>query len=121
MTPFEMDLLKASWPFLSMIMTGIAVWYLKSVSKALSTLSLSIGDLKDRIAKVEKDITSDLTDFKAKSQHRFDRLLGESESRLGKIETVCELQHGIMLKRRSSDHSGDWAQESDVSGDKLRK
>lgn len=120
MTPFEVDLLKASWPFLSMAMTGVAVWYLKSVNKNLASLSNSISDLKDHIAQVEKDITADLSDFKAKSQHRFDRLLGEAESRIGKIETVCELQHGLQLRRRRSDRQVNWAQDSDVAGDKLR-
>ncbi len=120
MTPFELELLKSAWPFLSTTLTGLALWYLRSVNKSLDSLGASIGALKENINKVEKDITTDLADFKAKSQHRFDRLLGEAESRIGKIEAVCELQHGLQLRRRSSDRPINWAQDSDVAGDPTR-
>ncbi len=121
MTPFEAELLQSTWPILSsalggvaVALGGLAVWYLKTLSKSQSDISASLASMKDRMSNVEVQIKTDLAEFKREIQHRIDRVIGSADSRMGKIETICSMQHGMPLRRRSED----WAQESDVSGDK---
>lgn len=121
MTPFESELLQTAWPILSsalggvaVALGGLAVWYLKTLSKSQSDISASLASMKDRMSNVEVQIKTDLAEFKREIQHRIDRVIGSADSRMGKIETICSMQHGMPLRRRSED----WAQESDVSGDK---
>ena len=121
MTPFEAELLQSTWPILSsalggvaVALGGLAVWYLETLSKSQSDISASLASMKDRMSNVEVQIKTDLAEFKREIQHRIDRVIGSADSRMGKIETICSMQHGMPLRRRSED----WAQESDVSGDK---
>ncbi len=121
MTQFESELLQTAWPILSsalggvaVALGGLAVWYLKTLSKSQSDISASLASMKDRMSNVEVQIKTDLAEFKREIQHRIDRVIGSADTRMGKIETICSMQHGMPLRRRSED----WAQESDVSGDK---
>ena len=121
MTQFESELLQTAWPILSsalggvaVALGGLAVWYLKTLSKSQSDISASLASMKDRMSNVEVQIKTDLAEFKREIQHRIDRVIGSADSRMGKIETICSMQHGMPLRRRAED----WAQESDVSGDK---
>lgn len=121
MTPFESELLQTAWPLLSSALGGIAVAlggvalsYLKTLSKSQSDISASISSMKERMTDVEVQIKTDLAEFKQQVQHRIDRVIGHTDTRMGNMETKCSMQHGMPLRRRSED----WAQESDVSGDK---
>jgi len=121
MTPFEAELLQSTWPILSsalggvaVALGGLAVWYLKTLSKSQSDISASLASMKDRMSNVEVQIKTDLAEFKQQVQHRIDRVIGHTDARMGNMETKCSMQHGMPLRRRSED----WAQESDVSGDK---
>jgi len=121
MTPFEAELLQSTWPILSsalggvaVALGGLAVWYLKTLSKSQSDISASLASMKDRMSNVEVQIKTDLAEFKQQVQHRIDRVIGSADTRMGNMETRCSMQHGMPLRRRSED----WAQESDVSGDK---
>jgi hypothetical protein len=116
MTPFESELLQTAWPVLSSVLSGFAVWYLKTLTKSLESLSQSLDSLRDNMAKVEGEIKTDLAQFKLNSQHRIDQLVGGTNSRLGNIETKCSMQHGVTFRRRSTDVADDWAQQSDVNG-----
>lgn len=117
MTPFESNLLEASWPVLSSAIGLVAVWYLKTLSKTISGLAESMTAMKEHVAKVEVEIKTDLLEYKREIQHRMDQLIGRTDSRIGKVETVCSMQHGVTFRRRSTDES-DWAQNSDISGAK---
>ncbi len=121
MTPFEAELLQSTWPLLSSALGGVAVAlggvalsYLKTLSKSQSDISASIASMKERMTDVEVQIKTDLADFKQQVQHRIDRVIGSADTRMGNMETRCSMQHGMPLRRRAED----WAQESDVSGDK---
>jgi len=121
MTPFEAELLQSTWPILSsalggvaVALGGLAVWYLKTLSKSQSDISASLASMKDRMSNVEVQIKTDLAEFKQQVQHRIDRVIGSADTRMGNMETRCSMQHGMPLRRRAED----WAQESDVSGDK---
>jgi hypothetical protein len=116
MTPFESSLLEASWPFLSSAIGLVAVWYLKTLAKTMEGLAESMASMKDHVAQVEGEIKTDLLEYKRESQHRVDQLIGRTDSRLGKIETVCSMQHGVTFRRRSTDVDPDWSQNSDISG-----
>ena len=114
MTPFESELLQTAWPLLSSALGGIAVAlggvalsYLKTLSKSQSDISASIASMKDRMTDVEVQIKTDLAEFKQ-------QVIGSADTRMGNMETRCSMQHGMPLRRRAED----WAQESDVSGDK---
>ncbi len=96
----------------------VAVSYLKTLAKTMSSLAESMAAMKDHIAKVETEIKTDLAEFKRESQHRLDQLIGRSDARMGKIETVCSMQHGTPMRRRSTDSVPDWGQDSDISGSK---
>ncbi len=120
MTPFESEMLQTAWPVLSSVLGGAAVWYLKTLSKSLSDLAQALDALKQHIAKVENEIKTDLSEFKRENQHRLDRIIGNSNARMGKIETVCSMQHGVTFRRRAGDLDPDWSQDSDVSGDNKR-
>lgn len=127
MSPFEQQLLLTAWPwvwgaFLSAgsAALGLATWYLKAINGKLSSVNSSVKELQEHITTVEQQITADLTEYKARTQHRLDRIIGAIDSRVGRIETVCEMQHGAVLRRRSTDIAdNNWAQNSDISGEKL--
>ena len=63
--------------------------------------------MKERMTDVEVQIKTDLAEFKQQVQHRIDRVIGHTDTRMGNMETKCSMQHGIPLLRRAED----WAQE----------
>lgn len=116
MTQFESELLQTAWPIMSSVLSGFAVWYLKTLSKTLESLNSSVSALRENLANVEAEVKNDLAEFKLNSQHRIDQLVGGTNARLGKIETVCSMQHGITMRRRASDPPENWSEQSDIPG-----
>lgn len=118
MTPFESQLVEVAWPVVSSSIGVGVVWYLKTLSKTMSALAASMASMKDHVSKVESEIKLDLLEYKRQNQHLMDQWVGRTDSRVGKIETVCSMQHGVTFRRRSTDVDPDWAQNSDISGAK---
>ena len=117
MTPLEKELLETAWPYVWTGMLGVAGFFLRSLSKRLDSITVALSKFKDDVIRIEKDMAADRAD----NRHRIDRLIGDSDSRIGRIEAVCETQHGFELRRRSTDTRPiNWAHESDISGDKNR-
>jgi hypothetical protein len=117
MTPLEKELLETAWPYVWTGMLAVAGWFLRSQAKRLETICDSLREFSKDVARIEKEMAED----RAGNRHRIDRLIGESDARIGRIEAVCETQHGIALNRRSTDTRPiSWAHESDISGDKNR-
>lgn len=115
MTTFELELLKTAWPYIWTGMLGIAGWFIRSQATRLDKICESLGKFSQDVSRIEKEMASD----RAENRHRIDRLIGDSDTRITRIEAVCETQHGITVNRRSTDSQPiHWAQTSDVSGNK---
>lgn len=125
MTPFELDLLTTVWPWLWTVMVGLVGFlvtlyvrtFILHLDTRLSNLSETLQKFGDDLKKAEQQITSS----REETRHRLDRLIGDSDARIGRIEAVCETQHGIAMNRRASDRQINWAHESDVSGDRVKR
>ena len=117
MTPMEMELLKTAWPWIWSAMLAGAGLYLRSLNGQLTKICDSLRDFSKDVARIEKEMAED----RASTRHRLDRLVGEADTRITRIEAVCEAQHGISMNRRAGDAKTiNWAHDSDISGDKLR-
>ncbi len=115
MTPFEIELLKTAWPWVWAALLGGSGFYLKSLSKQLSAIVESLNRFKEDVVRIEKEMAAD----RLENRHRIDRLIGDSDTRISRIEAVCETKHGINPNRRSSDPRPiHWAHDSDIAGNK---
>lgn len=113
MTPFEVELLKSLWPYIWTGILGAGAWFLRTQNARLEAISKSLHEFGIELARVEKQMLDDRAD----ARHRLDRLIGESEARLARIEAVCDTQHGTGFGRRSGDPRPiHWAHDSDVTG-----
>lgn len=111
MTPFETDLLKTVWPYIWTGIMGAGAWFLRSQSERLESISKSLHEFGVELARVEKQMIDD----RSEARHRIDRLIGESDARIGRIEAVCQARHN----RRSGDpHEINWAHDSDIKGER---
>lgn len=117
MTPFELDLLRTVWPYLWTGILGAGTWFLKAQNARLDAISKALSDFSAELARVEKQ----LMETRADHQHRIDKLIGDADARISRIEAVCETQHDQVLRRRSTDaRPVHWAQTSDINGNKLK-
>lgn len=117
MTPFELELVKTAWPWVWAALLSGAGFYLRSLNKQLASIGDALTQFRADVAKVEKDLTAD----RLETRHRIDRLIGDSDARLSRIEAVCEVQHGLSPNRRAGDPKPiNWAYTSDISGDVSR-
>lgn len=114
MTQFEIDLLKTVWPYIWTGILGAGAWFLRSQSARLDKICEAMNAFNDDVQRIEKSMSED----RSETRHRLDRLIGDADARIGKIEAVCELQHGISLARRSTDQRPvNWAHDSNINGD----
>lgn len=113
MTPFEIELLKTIWPYVWTGILGAGAWFLRTQNTRLESIDKTLHEFGIELSRVEKQMLDDRSD----ARHRIDRLIGESDARIGRIEAVCETQHGSVLSRRSGDvRPINWAHDSDVIG-----
>lgn len=113
MTPLEVELLKTIWPYLWTGILGAAAWFLKAQNARLESIAKDLHTFGVDLTRVEKQMLDD----RAENRHRIDRLIGESDARIGRIEAVCATQHGGSMSRRSGDSRPiHWAHDSDISG-----
>ena len=113
MTPIEVELLKTLWPYVWTGILGASTWFLKTQNARLKSIAKSLHEFSIELARVEKQMLDD----RAEARHRIDRLIGESDARIGRVEAVCETQHGAAPGRRSGDYRHiNWAHDSDVLG-----
>lgn len=113
MTPFETELLKTLWPYLWTSILGAGAWFLRTQNARLESIAKALREFGIELSRVEKQMLDD----RSEARHRIDRLIGESDARIGRIEAVCETQHGSVLGRRSGDARViNWAHDSDVNG-----
>ena len=113
MTPFENELLKTLWPYIWTGILGSGAWFLRSQSERLSSIAKALHEFGVELARVEKQMAEDRAD----NRHRLDRLIGDSDARIGRIEAVCETQHGVSPNRRATDlRPINWAHDSDIRG-----
>lgn len=113
MTPFELELLRTVWPYVWTAILGAGTWFLRAQNARLEAISKTLGEFGAELARVEKQMLAD----RAEHQHRIDRVIGDADARISRIEAVCETQHGQALNRRSGDiRPINWAHDSDVAG-----
>lgn len=113
MTPLEVELLKTLWPYVWTGILGASAWFLKTQNARLESIAKALHEFGIELGRVEKQMLDD----RAEARHRIDRLIGESDARIGRIEAVCETQHGAAPGRRAGDYRPiNWAHDSDVSG-----
>jgi isopentenyldiphosphate isomerase len=114
MTPFEIELLKAVWPAIWTAIMASGAWFLRTQNNRLDSIAKALHEFGIELARIEKQMLED----RSENRHRVDRLIGESDARIGRIEAVCETHHGAAPGRRSGDYRPiNWAHDSDVSGD----
>lgn len=112
MTPFELDLLRTVWPYLWTGILSAGAWFLRSQSARLDKICEAMNAFNDDVSRIEKAMSED----RSETRHRLDRLIGDADARIGRIEAVCELQHS--LARRSTDQRPvNWAHDSNINGD----
>jgi hypothetical protein len=117
MSPLEKELVETAFPYLWTGMLAVAGWFIRCQAKRLESICESLRQFARDISRIEKEMADD----RAENRHRVDRLIGESDARIGRIEAVCETQHGINLSRRATDSRPiHWAHDSDIAGDKKR-
>ena len=114
MTPFETELLKTLWPYLWTGILGAGAWFLRTQNARLESIAKALHEFGVELARVEKQMLDD----RAESRHRIDRLIGESDARIGRIEAVCETQHGVPSRRSGDSRTIHWAHDSDINGGK---
>lgn len=112
MTPFEIDLLKTAWPYIWTGILSAGAWFLRSQSARLDKICVAMNAFNSDVSRIEADLQAQRAD----TMHRLDTLIGAVNSRVGKIETVCEMQHGINLRRSGDRAAAAWAQTSDFKG-----
>lgn len=118
MTPFELELLKTAWPWVWAALLGGAGFYLKALNRQIGSIVDSMKQFREDVVRIEKEIAAD----RMENRHRIDRLIGDSDTRLSRIEAVCETQHGLNFNRRAGDPKPvHWARDSDVSGNTIRE
>jgi hypothetical protein len=132
MTPFEMELLKISAPWLAGILAtcgGVAITvvklYMTSIVNRIGDISTSVQTIGAHMHEMEGKIREELSAIRLSTQHRDDVMAGNLASRIEGIERVCETQHGILMNRRTQVDdrrrpSAEWAQNSDISGIKTK-
>lgn len=121
MTPFELELLKALWPWLWTGMLAIGGLYARTLIQhvygQLSDLAATLQKFGSDLKQAEQEIR----ETREETRHRLDRLIGESDTRISRIEAVCET-HGRLHNRRTGDSRQiNWAQDSDVAGDPIKR
>lgn len=117
MTPFEIELLKAVWPAIWTAIMASGAWFLRTQNNRLDSIAKALHEFGIELARIEKQMLED----RAENRHRVDRLIGESDARIGRIEAVWETQYGATPGRRSGDYRPiNWAHDSDVSGDAVK-
>ena len=113
MTQFEIDLLKTLWPYIWTGILGAGAWFLRSQSSRLDKICEAMNAFNDDVERIEKAMAED----RSETRHRLDRLIGDSDARIGRIEAVCETQHGVSPNRRATDlRPINWAHDSDIRG-----
>lgn len=122
MTPFELDLLKTFWPWLwsgGLFLGGL---YVRTVSRQVYCQIADLSSKLDRFGTDLKTAEQEISETREETRHRLDVLIGKTDTRVSRIEAVCETQHGIMYNRRSTDQRAvNWAQESDVVGSSVKR
>lgn len=112
MTPFETDLLRTIWPYL---WTGILLacgGFLRAQNARLESIAKTLAEFGADLRETEKQILKD----RAEQQHRLDRVIGDTDVRLSRIEATCDAQHAQPARRASDSRPVNWAHDSDVRG-----
>ena len=111
MSPLETQILITAWPWIWSGILGAGAWWIRQQNARLSSICAALDQFRIDIDRIEKEMAQD----RMVSAHKLDRLIGATNARLVGIETVCQAQHGITLRRRQSDHLDEaWAQDSDI-------
>lgn len=116
MTPFESELLKSAWPYLWTAILAAVSWFLKTQNQRLEAMQIDLHKLCEARERLERQLIEDRAD----TRHRIDRLIGDCDARITRIEAICEAS---TCKDRPSRRAGDlkpinWAHDSDVFGGK---
>lgn len=113
MTPFELDLLRTVWPYVWTGLLGAGTWFLRMQNARLEAISKTLSEFGAELTRVERQ----MLETRADHQHRIDKIIGDADARISRIEAVCETQHGQLSSRRASDtRSIHWARDSDING-----
>lgn len=120
LTPLQLELMALGVTYvlpalLAALGTLIAAWWtsqnrrLDALARATASLGADVDSVKTSISEIQIETT-----------HRFDRLVGDVNVRLTRVESVCQMQHGINFVRPLQPFNGDWGHNSDVRGDSVR-
>ena len=83
MTQFELDLLRTVWPYIWTGILGAGAWFLRSQKHAPGQNMRAMNAFNDDVSRIEKAMVED----RAETRHRLDRLIGDADARIGKIES----------------------------------
>ena len=120
LTPLQLELMALGVTYvlpalLAALGTLIAAWW-TSQTRRLDALARATASLGADVDSVKTSIS----EIKAETTHRFDRLVGDVNVRLTRVESVCQMQHGINFVRPLQPLNGDWGHNSDVRGDSVK-
>ncbi len=117
MTPLEVELLKTIWPYVWTGILGAAAWLMKSQNARLASIDDALHSFGGELSRVEKQMLED----RSVARQRIDRLIGEIDARVVRLEAVSEMQHESSVgRRRANDKPLSWEHESDVLGKSTR-
>lgn len=114
MTTFEVDLIRTVWPYAWTLILSAGAWFLRAQSSRLDGISDTLKKFGEELRRVEMEMVKDRSDHR----HRIDKLIGDADSRISRIEAVCETHHVQVVNRRDTQTSRPiyWAHDSDISG-----
>lgn len=112
MSPLGVELLSLFWPVISASLLGGATFFWRQQAARLDGISKTLEQFKADVDRIERDFSK----HREAVNHKLDIVIGKTHARLVEIETVCEHQHGVNLRRRRTDAGGNWTQDSDIMG-----
>jgi hypothetical protein len=116
MTSLGLELLSLFWPGIAAALFGGATYFWRQQSSRMDSLSKTLDQFRCEVRSDIARIEGDFSDHRIDVTHKIDKLIGATHARLVGIETTCEQQHGVKLRRRSTDTGSNWANDSDIIG-----
>lgn len=117
MTPLEVELLKTIWPYVWTGILGAAAWLMKSQNARLESIDGALHSFGIELSRVEKQMLED----RSIARQRIDRLIGELDSRVVRLESIAEMQHEASGGRRHTVTKPiSWEHESDILGKSMK-
>ena len=117
MTQLESELLRSFWPYLWTAIMASVSWFLKTQNQRMEAMKIDLHKLCEARESLEKQMIED----RAATRHRIDRLIGDCDARITRIEAICDsstCKSGNPPRRSGDTKPVHWAHDSDVFGGK---